>query len=58
VHTPPPDPREANPKLPPLLAEIIGACMKKNPEERYQSAEEIVAQVKARLSKNSSQTEG
>jgi tetratricopeptide (TPR) repeat protein len=53
VHTPPPDPREANPKLPALLAEIITACMKKNPEERYQSAEEIVTQVKARLSRNS-----
>jgi len=54
VHTPPPDPREANPKLPALLAEIITSCMKKNPEERFQNADEIVTLVKARLSKKSS----
>ena len=53
VHTPPPDPREVNPKLPPLLAEIISSCLKKNPDERYQSAGEIVTYVKAKLSKNS-----
>jgi tetratricopeptide (TPR) repeat protein len=58
VHTPPPDPREANPKLPKLLAEIISSCMKKNPEERFQHAGEIVAQVKAQLSRSSSQSSG
>ena len=58
VHTPPPDPREANPKLPTLLAEIITSCMKKNPEERFQNAEEIVTQVKAKLSKSSSKSSG
>jgi serine/threonine protein kinase len=58
VHTPPPDPREANPKLPEFLAEIIIACLKKNPDERYQSAAEIVARVKAALSKGSSQSRG
>ena len=58
VHTPPPDPREANPKLPDLIAEIITACMKKNPDERFQNAGEIVTQVKAKLSKSSSQGGG
>jgi len=58
VHTPPPDPREANPKLPGLLAEVITSCMKKNPDERPQSAGEIVTWVKARLSKGGSQTSG
>jgi serine/threonine-protein kinase len=53
VHTPPPDPREVNPKLPPLLAEIISSCLKKNPDERYQNAGEIVTYVKAKLPKNS-----
>jgi tetratricopeptide (TPR) repeat protein len=53
VHTPPPDPREVNPKLPSLLAEIISSCLKKNPDERYQSAGQIVTIVKAKLSKNS-----
>jgi len=58
VHTPPPDPREANPKLPDLIAEIITVCMKKNPDERFQNAGEIVTQVKAKLSKNSSRGGG
>jgi len=58
VHTPPPDPREANPKLPDLIAEIITICMKKNPDERFQSAGEIVTQVKAKLSKSSTQGGG
>jgi serine/threonine-protein kinase len=58
VHTPPPDPREVNPELPALLAGVITSCMKKNPDERYQSAGEIVTQVKARLSKDTSQSRG
>jgi len=58
VHTPPPDPREVNPELPALLAEIINACLKKNPDERYQNAGDIVTQVKASLHKSSSQGSG
>jgi len=58
VHTPPPDPREANPNLPEFLAEIIIACLKKNPDERFQSAAEIAARVKAALSKSSNQSRG
>jgi tetratricopeptide (TPR) repeat protein len=56
VHTPPPDPREKNPKLPALLADIITACLKKNPDERYQSAGDIVAEVKSKLARNSGQS--
>jgi tetratricopeptide (TPR) repeat protein len=51
VHTPPPDPCEVNPKLPPLLGRIISRCLKKDPAERYQTAGEILAEVKAALTR-------
>jgi tetratricopeptide (TPR) repeat protein len=47
VHTPPPDPREIHPEVPALLAQIIGRCLRKEPAERYQSAREILAEVRA-----------
>jgi tetratricopeptide (TPR) repeat protein len=47
VHTPPPDPRETAPDLPQVLVEIIERCMRKDPEERYQSAREILAELRA-----------
>src|SRR5690606_20420699 len=46
VHTPPPDAREVNPEVPPLLAGIVARCLRKEPAERYQSAREILAQVR------------
>ncbi len=46
VHTPPPDPREIKPDVPALLAAIIGRCLRKDPAERYQSAREILAEVR------------
>jgi tetratricopeptide (TPR) repeat protein len=49
VHTPPPDPREFNAELPPLIANIIARCLEKDPADRYQSALEIVAELKAAL---------
>jgi serine/threonine-protein kinase len=52
VHTPPPDPREFNAELPPLLAGIIARCLEKDPADRYQSATEIVAELKAALDKS------
>ncbi|HSJ96395.1 MAG TPA: protein kinase [Myxococcota bacterium] len=47
VHTPPPDPREIHPEVPPLLAGIVARCLRKDPAERYQSAREILAEVRA-----------
>jgi tetratricopeptide (TPR) repeat protein len=47
VHTPPPDPRSVNENLPPVLAEIILRCLQKDPEQRYASAREIVAELRA-----------
>jgi tetratricopeptide (TPR) repeat protein len=51
VHTPPPDAREFNAELPPLIAGIIARCLEKDPADRYQSASEIVAELKAALEK-------
>jgi tetratricopeptide (TPR) repeat protein len=47
VHTPPPDPRELVPDLPPVLVQIIARCMRKDPDERYQNAREILAELRA-----------
>jgi len=49
VHTPPPDPREFNAELPPLIVNIIARCLEKEPANRYQSALEIVTEIKAAL---------
>jgi tetratricopeptide (TPR) repeat protein len=49
VHTPPPDPREFNAELPPLIVNIITRCLEKEPANRYQSALEIVTELKAAL---------
>jgi len=50
VHTPPPHPQELEPGLPDLLAGIIERCLRKDPEERYQSAREILAELKSATS--------
>ena len=47
VHTPPPDPRERVEDLPAGLAELILRCLRKDPDERYGSAREILADLKA-----------
>jgi tetratricopeptide (TPR) repeat protein len=47
VHTPPPDPRELVPDLPPVLVKIIARCMRKDPDERFQSARELLAELRA-----------
>jgi tetratricopeptide (TPR) repeat protein len=47
VHTPPPDPRELVPDLPDVIVQIIERCMRKDPEERYQSTREILAELRA-----------
>ncbi len=47
VHTPPPRPQELEPELPDLLAAIIERCLRKDPDERYQSAREILAELRS-----------
>ena len=47
VHTPPPRPQEFEPDLPDLLAGVIERCLRKDPEERYQSAREILAELRS-----------
>jgi tetratricopeptide (TPR) repeat protein len=49
VHTSPPDPREFNAELPPLIVNIIARCLEKDPANRYQSALDIVTELKAAL---------
>lgn len=41
VHTPAPDPREANPNLPDKLAQVILRCLGKKPADRFSRADEI-----------------
>jgi serine/threonine-protein kinase len=50
VHTPAPDPLELNPELPEPIARIITRCMQKAPSDRYQSAREILVELKEWLS--------
>ncbi|MCP5067255.1 MAG: protein kinase, partial [bacterium] len=54
VHTPPPDPREANPKLPQPLAELISRCLCKDPADRFQLADEMVELIRGLMSRPAS----
>src|SRR4029453_14458096 len=47
VHTPPPRPQDLEPELPDLLAGVIERCLRKDPEERYQSAREILTELRS-----------
>ncbi len=47
VHTPAPDPREANPNLPEPLAGLISRCLQKDPDDRYPGAGEMVDEIRA-----------
>ncbi|MEE8580518.1 MAG: protein kinase [Myxococcota bacterium] len=49
LHTPPPDIREIRPDLPQGLAAIVERCLKKDPNERYATAREILAEISASL---------
>jgi tetratricopeptide (TPR) repeat protein len=57
VHTPPPDVRDLRPDLPAGLAAVVGRCIQKDPSKRYQSAREILAEVKASLSHSQTRTQ-
>jgi tetratricopeptide (TPR) repeat protein len=49
VHTPPPDPSGLVPDLPPVLVGIINRCLEKDPANRFQSARDILAELKQSL---------
>jgi serine/threonine protein kinase len=49
VHTAPPNPREFNSEIPEVLAAIIERCLRKDPAERYQSAREILGELRSEL---------
>ncbi len=49
VHSPPPKIAELRPELPESLARIIERCLEKDPANRFQSAKEILAEVRASL---------
>jgi tetratricopeptide (TPR) repeat protein len=51
VHTDAPDPREANPDLQEPIASIILRCLRKDPEERFQSTREIIVKLREATSR-------
>jgi predicted Ser/Thr protein kinase len=44
-HAPPPDPRELDASLPPACSDLIRKAMAKSPDERYQTADEMRADL-------------
>ncbi len=47
VHTPAPEPDSLVPGLPDILCRVIRRCLQKDPDSRYQSTREILADVRA-----------
>jgi serine/threonine-protein kinase len=54
VHTDPPAPREINPDLSEPIASIILRCLRKDPEERFQSTREIIVKLREATSRSAS----
>jgi len=52
VHTAPPDVREVKPDVPELVAAIVARCLRKDPEARYQSVREILAEVRSAMARS------
>ncbi len=48
LHTPPVPPRSLNPQVPEKLDQIILKCLAKDPEQRYQRAKDILADLEAK----------
>lgn len=46
LHSAPPDPRSLKSDLPSTVAEIILKCLEKKPEDRYQSADELLNRLR------------
>ncbi len=46
IHTPAPSPQSINPQIPDELKQIIMRCLEKKPEDRYQNADKIFADLK------------
>ena len=49
VHADPPDPREETPALPACLADVVNRCLRKNPADRYGSAQQILDELEEPL---------
>ncbi len=49
VHTAPPTVHDLRPDLPETLSHIVDRCLQKDPANRYQSAREILAEVRSSL---------
>jgi tetratricopeptide (TPR) repeat protein/predicted Ser/Thr protein kinase len=47
IHVEPPRPSTVNPNLPPGLDSIVLKALAKNPEKRYQSADELISDVRS-----------
>jgi tetratricopeptide (TPR) repeat protein len=52
VHTPPPDPREVNPEVPGLIAQVVAKCMAKDPDQRFQTCGELSQRVREALARS------
>ena len=48
VNEPPPPPRELNPAIPPAIEAVVLRAMEKDPDRRFQSADEFIAALETR----------